>query len=234
MQTVSFSTDTATASFSNLASLDRDAGVSVDAARALPLASADSSATTNTLVPLSSVPAALSLSSDAHATKPVDVLHVIIRKTAHVSWHATADGQFELCVAATATASDVKERALSVVRDVPPRGASPPEAAWTGNPAVFAAEAALYFRGRRLRSNRPLMEYGLRNGDVLDLVPWHPAEHLVAPRRELASTAWQPHLASDAAAPLESPSHPLFETWQRALSGLRAGALPLLDAFWVA
>ena len=65
---------------------------------------------------------------------------------------------------------------------------------------------------------RPLLEYGLADGDVLELVPWEPTI-------KASPTQTSPQIVPDVPE-LSSPTHTLYNAWQRAASGLRAGALP--------
>lgn len=128
------------------------------------------------------------------------VIHVVIRKTAHVTWQPNAEGAFELLVQASDTAADVKQALL-------PAGAP-------GGPRILE-DVALVHRGVCMDADRPLIEYGLANGAEVELVPWRP------------TLAREPHADGPAPPDLASPAHDLYVNWQKAASGLRAGALQL-------
>lgn len=69
-----------------------------------------------------------------------------------------------------------------------------------------------------MQADRPLLTYGLSDGDVLDIVPWQPAVRsaIAAPLSPNTIDLHQPVLSS--------PTHALYLSWQRAADGLRAGA----------
>lgn len=73
-----------------------------------------------------------------------------------------------------------------------------------------------------VQADRPLLTYGLADGDVLDIVPWQPAARTAITASVSPTTIelHQPHPA------LSSPTHALYLSWQKAADGLRAGASP--------
>lgn len=84
-----------------------------------------------------------------------------------------------------------------------------------------------------MQADRPLLTYGLSDGDVLDIVPWQPAVRSAVPAAVSSNTIelHQPVLSS--------PTHALYLSWQRAADGLRAGVpyirfppLPALTCSW--
>lgn len=134
------------------------------------------------------------------------VLHIVIRKTSHVSWNTARSGEFELSVRATDTAGHLKEQ-LKQQQLIP---------AADGKNGLLE-DIDFYHCGVRLLADRPLLQYGLQHGDVLDIVPWEPTVSVSAtPRDSSAGGALIPLLSS--------PSHELNLCWQRAADGLRAGA----------
>jgi hypothetical protein len=127
------------------------------------------------------------------------VIHVVIRKTAHVSWQPGSNGCFELSVAVSDTAAQVKQKLL-------------PSSSDAACPNILA-DFNVVHNGVHMEADRPLLEYGLSDGDVLDLVPWEP----IKPQQPEA-------LARSVIVPaLSSPMHDLYKNWQLAASGLRAG-----------
>ena len=141
------------------------------------------------------------------AVDDTTVLHIIIRKTAHVSWQPGKDGAFQLTVQASETPADVKHKLLPCAKSACPS---------------ILEDITLLHNGVHMEADRPLLEYGLHDGSVLDLVPWDPvARPTVAPAAEARPAAVQ----SSAIVPaLSSPTHDLYRNWQLAASGLRAGA----------
>jgi hypothetical protein len=137
------------------------------------------------------------------------VLHIVIRKTAHVSWSTARSGQFELCVRATDTADHLKEqlkqRQLLAAADEQNN--------------INVEDIEFYHCGVRLLADRPLLEYGLQHGDVLDIVPWEPTGSIPSTPRDSSEGGKLVPL-------LSSPSHELNMNWQKAASGLRAGLQP--------
>ena len=133
------------------------------------------------------------------------VLHIIIRKTAHVSWNTARSGQFELSVRATDTASTLKEQLKQQQLITSADGQN-----------TLLEDIDFVHCGVRLLADRPLLQYGLQHGDVLDIVPWEPTVSIPAtPRDSNEGGALIPLLSS--------PSHELNLCWQRAADGLRAG-----------
>jgi hypothetical protein len=129
------------------------------------------------------------------------VIHIVIRKTAHVTWKPTADGTFELVVKSSDTAAQVKQHLLP-----------------SNSPACpnILEDVSLLHNGIHMEADRPLLEYGLNDGDVLELVPWEP----IISKKPKQSSATE----SDMDLPtLSSPAHELYMNWQKAASGLRAG-----------
>jgi hypothetical protein len=129
------------------------------------------------------------------------IIHVVIRKTAHVTWQPAKNGMFELLVRASDTAADVKHQLLP--------SADP------GMPGILE-DVALVHKGVCMEADRPLIEYGLADGDELELVPWEPT-------LSMQPTATEMRRVPD----LSSPTHELFRNWQKAADGLRAGMLRL-------
>lgn len=73
-----------------------------------------------------------------------------------------------------------------------------------------------------MQADRPLLTYGLSDGDVLDIVPWEPAVRSVRsaiPAAVSAGTTIELHQPV-----LSSPTHALYISWQKAADGLRSGA----------
>jgi Ubiquitin family len=134
------------------------------------------------------------------------VLHIVIRKTSHVSWNTARSGEFELSVRATDTADQLKEqlkqRQLLAVVD--------------GQNNINVEDIDFYHCGVRLLADRPLLEYGLQQGDVLDIVPWEPTVSIPATPRDSSEGGKLVPL-------LSSPSHELNMIWQKAADGLKAG-----------
>jgi hypothetical protein len=136
------------------------------------------------------------LVSCANSADPT-IIHVVIRKTAHVTWQPTTNGMFELLVRASDTAADVKQQLLPSTDP--------------GIPGILE-DVALVHKGVRMEADRPLIEYGLSDGDELELVPWEP------------TVSRQPDAKGAPKVPdLQSPTHELFLNWQKAADGLRAG-----------
>lgn len=191
------STSSASVSFGNLKHLDQGGTPScaLNASRSLSRsASADETA-------LQAVEEAMSEQVAADT-----VLHIVIRKTAHVSLNTGRGGQFELSVRATDTAGHLKEqlkqRQLLTSSD--------------GQNGLME-DIDFYHCGVRLLADRPLLQYGLQHGDVLDIVPWEPPASIPStPRDSSEGGALVPLLSS--------PSHELNLIWQRAADGLKAGA----------
>ena len=125
------------------------------------------------------------------------VIHVVIRKTAHVTWQPNAEGAFELLVQASDTAADVKQALLPAGAPCGPR---------------ILEDVALVHRGVCMDADRPLIEYGLTDGAQVELVPWRP------------TLARSPRAEGHTPPDLASPAHDLYVNWQKAASGLRAGA----------
>jgi hypothetical protein len=131
------------------------------------------------------------------------VLHIVIRKSAHVSWSTARTGEFELTVRTTDTPSKLKEQLL------PGSGSEYP---------ALIEDLEIYHNGVRLQADRPLLEYGLHDGDVLELVPFEPT---IPPSHNLHSVDSKAGIFPA----LSSPTHELYVNWQRAATGLKAGAV---------
>ena len=135
--------------------------------------------------------------------KTEDVIHLIVKKSAHVSWQHVDTGHFELSVNVSETAGMVKER-LSNAN------------------GLNVDKHALLYNGFLLDSNKPLSAYGVGQGAVLELVPLEPALEMPFVSGSIARSY------PDGSPMLSSPAHSLFMQWQRANSGLKAGNWPSL------
>lgn len=121
------------------------------------------------------------------------VVHLVIQRPAKLGWHHTQDNNFELSITRGDTAETVK-RKLEDHHGLP------------------ADSHSLLYNGKVLSSSKPLLQYGIDKGSVLELAPFEPS----------------PTLTPSSSPMLSSPEHELFEGWQKARAGLAKGFAPRL------
>ncbi|CAL5224925.1 g7694 [Coccomyxa viridis] len=120
------------------------------------------------------------------------VVHLVVRHTAKVKY-SVQGSNFELSISASDTAETVKRRAEAV----------------SGLP--FDSHQLLH--NGKVLSGRPLAEYGVHKGSVLELVPYEP---------------FIPQPMPEGSPLLSSPDHELFDGFQAARAGLKNGHAPKL------
>lgn len=120
-------------------------------------------------------------------------MHLVIQRPAKLGWHHTQDNNFELSITRGDTAETVK-RKLEDHHGLP------------------ADSHSLLYNGKVLSSSKPLLQYGIDKGSVLELAPFEPS----------------PTLTPSSSPMLSSPEHELFEGWQKARAGLAKGFAPRL------
>ena len=123
------------------------------------------------------------------------VVHLVIQRPAKVGWHHAHDNNFELSISRGDTAATVK-RKLEDHHGLP------------------ADSHSLLYNGKILSCSKPLLQYGIDKGSVLELAPFEPS----------------PTLTPSTSPMLSSPQHELFEGWQKARAGLAKGFAPRLAA----
>ena len=121
------------------------------------------------------------------------VVHLVIQRPAKVGWHHAHDNNFELSINRGDTAATVK-RKLEDHHGLP------------------ADSHSLLYNGKVLSCSKPLLQYGIDKGSVLELAPFEPS----------------PVLTPSTSPMLSSPEHELFEGWQKARAGLAKGFAPRL------
>ena len=123
------------------------------------------------------------------------VVHLVIQRPAKVGWHHAHENNFELSISRGDTAATVK-RKLEDHHGLP------------------ADSHSLLYNGKILSCSKPLLQYGIDKGSVLELAPFEPS----------------PTLTPSTSPMLSSPQHELFEGWQKARAGLAKGFAPRLAA----
>lgn len=123
------------------------------------------------------------------------VVHLVIQRPAKLGWHHAHDSNFELSISRGDTADTVK-RKLEDHHGLP------------------ADSHSLLYNGKVLSCSKPLLQYGIDKGSVLELAPFEPS----------------PTLTPSTSPMLSSPEHELFEGWQKARAGLAKGFAPRLAA----
>ena len=121
------------------------------------------------------------------------VVHLVIQRPAKLGWHHAQDNNFELSITRRDTAETVK-RKLEDHHGLP------------------ADSHSLLYNGKVLSCSKPLLQYGIDKGSVLELAPFEPS----------------PTLTPSTSPMLSSPDHELFEGWQKARAGLAKGFAPRL------
>ncbi len=121
------------------------------------------------------------------------VVHLVIQRPAKLGWHHAHDNNFELSISRGDTADTVK-RKLEDHHGLP------------------ADSHSLLYNGKVLSCSKPLLQYGIDKGSVLELAPFEPS----------------PTLTPSTSPMLSSPEHELFEGWQKARAGLAKGFAPRL------
>lgn len=121
------------------------------------------------------------------------VVHLVIQRPAKLGWHHAHDNNFELSISRGDTADTVR-RKLEDHHGLP------------------AESHSLLYNGKVLSCSKPLLQYGIDKGSVLELAPFEPS----------------PTLTPSTSPMLSSPEHELFEGWQKARAGLAKGFAPKL------
>lgn len=124
------------------------------------------------------------------------VVHLVIQRPAKVGWHVAHDSNFELSITRHDTADTLKKK-LETRHGLP------------------ADSHRLLYNGKPVPCSKPLLQYGIDKGSVLELAPFEPS-----PPSSLPGTSPK----------LSSPEHELFEGWQKARAGLAKGIAPKLAA----
>ena len=121
------------------------------------------------------------------------VVHLVIQRPAKLGWHHAHDNNFELSISRGDTADTVR-RKLEDHHGLP------------------ADSHSLLYNGKVLSCSKPLLQYGIDKGSVLELAPFEPS----------------PTMTPSTSPMLSSPEHELFEGWQKARAGLAKGFAPRL------
>ncbi|DBA97278.1 hypothetical protein WJX77_011492 [Trebouxia sp. C0004] len=121
------------------------------------------------------------------------VVHLVIQRPAKLGWHHAHNNNFELSISRGDTADTVK-RKLEDHHGLP------------------ADSHSLLYNGKVLSCSKPLLQYGIDKGSVLELAPFEPS----------------PTMTPSTSPMLSSPEHELFEGWQKARAGLAKGFAPRL------
>ena len=122
------------------------------------------------------------------------VVHLVIQRPAKVGWHVAHDNNFELSITRHDTADTLKKR-LEHHHGLP------------------ADSHRLLYNGKVVPCTKPLLQYGIDKGSVLELAPFEPSP---------------PNSTPGTSPKLSSPEHELFEGWQKARAGLAKGFAPKL------
>lgn len=139
---------------------------------------------------------AFSILPNAQDTDPAGeaVVHLVIQRPAKVGWHVTHDDNFELSITRHDTADTVKKK-LEHHHGLP------------------ADSHRLLYNGKPVPCSKPLLQYGIDKGSVLELAPFEPSP---------------PNSTPGTSPKLSSPEHELFANWQKARAGLAKGFAPKL------
>lgn len=121
------------------------------------------------------------------------VVHLVIQRPAKLGWHHAHNNNFELSISRGDTADTVR-RKLEDHHGLP------------------ADSHSLLYNGKVLSCSKPLLQYGIDKGSVLELAPFEPS----------------PTMTPSTSPMLSSPEHELFEGWQKARAGLAKGFAPRL------
>lgn len=122
------------------------------------------------------------------------VVHLVIQRPAKVGWHVAHDNNFELSITRHDTADTLKKK-LEHHHGLP------------------ADSHRLLYNGKVVPCTKPLLQYGIDKGSVLELAPFEPSP---------------PNSTPGTSPKLSSPEHELFEGWQKARAGLAKGFAPKL------
>lgn len=121
------------------------------------------------------------------------VVHLVIQRPAKVGWQVAHDNNFELSITRHDTADTLKQKLEH-------------------KHGLLADSHRLLYNGKVVPCTKPLLQFGIDKGSVLELAPFEPT----------------PSSTPGTSPMLSSPEHELFEGWQKARAGLAKGYAPKL------